>query len=117
MLSHDTCLAFCCSKQRDVVHLQVFSLPGLELLSQQPLSDILGFPWAWAGSPAVSEDLTRTCSIALDGSVFLTGIGWEAARLSLVRDSQGWQPAQCTMLYDWDVAEAAVAAATIALPR
>ena len=90
----------------------MFTLPGLELVTSQPLEALLGFPWSWTADTAGAAALQQTCSVGLDGQVVLTGAGWEIARLALAHTGQA--PAQCSSLFDWDVAAAALAAAEAA---
>jgi hypothetical protein len=47
--------------------LQVFSLPGLELLLAQRMEACLGFPWAWA--PDQAPQLPGVCAAAPDGQL------------------------------------------------
>ena len=46
--------------------LQVFALPGLELLVCQELQDGLTFPWAWKPEQA---QLIRAAAVAQDGQL------------------------------------------------
>ncbi len=47
-------------------HVQVHSLPGLELLLCQELHDGLTFPWAWTSEQA---QLIRASAVAPDGQL------------------------------------------------
>ena len=46
--------------------MQVFALPGLELLLCQELQDGLTFPWTWKPEQA---QLTRAAAVAQDGQM------------------------------------------------
>ena len=50
-----------------MVLLQVFSLPGLELLLAQRMEACLGFPWGWAADQA--PRLPAVCAAAADGQL------------------------------------------------
>ena len=52
-------------------HVQVYSLPGLELLLCQELHDGLTFPWAWTSEQA---QLIRASAVAPDGQLAMVRI-------------------------------------------
>lgn len=93
--------------------MQVFSLPGLEPVFRKQLSEALGFPWSWSPVSTQSQNLQRLCSVGRDGQVLLTGPAWEIARLAVA--DLGWLPAECCEVYDWEVAQAALAASAVTI--
>ena len=94
-------------------HVQVFSLPGLELLLTQSIGAILGFPWSW--DAGMEPSLQQLCSTGTHGDVAALQKGGELVRFTLAHS--GAPPLQMASLYDWEVARAAHAAAHPAAER
>lgn len=60
----------------------------------------------------MASALQRLCTAGADGQLVLAGAGWELVRLAVAHGD--WRPAACSSLYDWQLAEAAAAAAAAA---
>lgn len=87
--------------------LLVYSLPGLELVSDAPLSRCCGWHWEW-DRPSLSR-LPRAAACSGHGHLALLGPQRELLRLALPTGLP--PPAQAVSTFDWDVATAAHAAA------
>ena len=88
-------------------YVQVFTVPGLQIVASQGLASVLGFEWSWSG-PQICNKLQDICSIAERGQAFLPKLNAEAARMSMCHS--GASPALHSCLIDQDLDHAAQAA-------
>eukprot|EP00879_Flechtneria_rotunda_P011333 GHRR01011838.1.p1 GENE.GHRR01011838.1~~GHRR01011838.1.p1 ORF type:complete len:1352 (+),score=605.93 GHRR01011838.1:400-4455(+) len=108
----------CLLEQEGEMHLQVYTLPGVELVRDMPLSSLLGWHWDWAGDKqpqhqgTVSSTSGPVCAGSRHGHLALLGHSGkgELLRLGLAANAQA-APAPPAALHDWDIATAAHAAA------
>ncbi|GBF90963.1 hypothetical protein Rsub_03818 [Raphidocelis subcapitata] len=96
--------------------LSIYTLPGLVLATQTPLSACCGWRWPWepeppappAGAAAARPPPPDATACTRHGDLALLGAGRELLRLSL--DASAPPPAPPGCLVDWDLAAAAHAA-------
>eukprot|EP00877_Chromochloris_zofingiensis_P001873 jgi/Chrzof1/11687/Cz06g05130.t1 len=87
-------------------HLQVFSLPSLELMTDTTLSAAVGWQWLW--DARAESRLEHVCACTRHGHLALLGKGSELVMLSLSVGTD--MPQAAEYIYDWDLAAAAHAA-------
>ena len=88
--------------------LQVYTLPGLELVTSTSLSMCTGWHWSW--DPRQSSCRPHVIAATRHGHLALLGSGQELARLALAVKAP--TPLAAAAVYDWDIAAAAHAAVT-----
>lgn len=85
---------------------QVYTLPGLELATDCPLSHCCGWRWEWEA--AALPRLPHTTACTRHGHLALLGPNRELLRLALAERAAPLLPAET--VFDWDLAAAAHAA-------
>lgn len=90
----------------NVMLLQVFSLPSLELMTDTTLSAAVGWQWLW--DARAESRLEHVCACTRHGHLALLGKGSELVMLSLSVGTD--MPQAAEYIYDWDLAAAAHAA-------
>lgn len=89
-------------------NLHVYSLPGLAVLHQGGLDEVLGAPWAGGGDSSWLQGLAVSAAVAPEGELSLFGPFGGVARVALVWGAAWLAPG--ARLLDWDLERATRAA-------